>query len=369
MFKKYSKLQFWTIEILLLVLGIFLCTKISFIFIPIGTFISTLFFPILVSGFLYFLLSPFVHLLQHLRIPKIVAILVLYVLLIGIVFLGILLIGPPLAEQVKDLFGHLPSYVEELRGTVNRLAQTRGFKWLIHQNYYSIDKIQDNLLHLSKQYPAMIGKGFSTLFGVVTNVALTVVTVPFILFYMLKDGDKLPEAVIRFFPKNYHHEVIEILKDMSMTLSTYIRGLIIVASFVAIGSSIGYSIIGLPYGLLLGVLVGVTNIIPYLGPFLGAAPAVIIGLLQSPTMAILVLVVVVVVQQLDSHLISPLVIGKRLHTHPLTIIVLLLSAGKLMGPLGMILAVPIYAVIKTVILHIVRLVKLKKKSDKDGIVD
>lgn len=365
MLKKHGSIIFWTIELLGLALLIFVLTKISFIFVPIVTLITTLFFPILLAGFLFFLLSPFVTLFEKFKLPRPLCIVILYLILISLIVLLVSVVGPPLGQQVKSLFSQLPDYITYWRQNLEQLADTQGFKWLIHQDYYSIDKIQKSLMNMVNDYSKHAGSGFSTFFNVIVNLTLTIVTMPFILFYMLKDGDKLPQAVMRFFPHHYHHEVSNILQDLNTTLSSYIHGLIIVASFVGVTSSIGFSIIGLPYSLLLGLIVGVTNIIPYMGPILGAIPAIIVALMDSPVKALFVLAVIVIVQQLDGHLISPLVMGKRLNTHPLTIIVLLLVSGKWIGPLGMILAVPVYAMIKTVIMHLLRLLRLRKQSKDD----
>lgn len=368
MLKKHAKIIFWTIELLALSLLIFVLTKISFIFVPVVTLATTLFFPILVAGFLFFLISPFVALLHHFRVPKVLAILLIYVLLAGLIALIVVTVGPSLGNQVKSLFSQLPDYINSWKNGLEQLANTRGFKWLIHQNYYSIDNIQQTAVDMIKNYSKNASSGISTFFSVIVNVTLTMVTVPFILFYMLKDGDRLPKTVTRFFPRQYHKEVIRILRDLNTTLSSYIHGLIIVSSFDAVASSIGFAIIGLPYSLLLGLVLGVANFIPYLGPFIGSIPAVIVALMDSPAKALLVLIVIVIVQQLDGHLISPLVMGKQLNTHPLTIIVLLLVSGKWLGPVGMIVAVPTYAMIKTVVMHTIRLVRLRRKSRDDSLI-
>ncbi|MBM7657114.1 AI-2E family transporter [Sporolactobacillus spathodeae] len=368
MLKKHGSIIFWTIELLGLALLIFVLTKISFIFIPVVTLITTFFFPILVAGFLFFLLSPFVGLLERLRLPRALSIAIIYLILIGLITLLVVTFGPTLGHQVKSLFSKLPDYIVGIRHSIDQLANTQGFKWLIHQDYYSIDKIQKNVTNMLNDYSKHAGSSFSSFFSVIVNLTLTVVTVPFILFYMLKDGDRLPSAVMRFFPRHYHHEVNEIIQDLSSTLSSYIHGLIIVATFVGATSSIGFAAIGLPYSLLLGLIVGVTNIIPYMGPILGAAPAIIVASMDSPVKALFVLVIIVTVQQLDGHLISPLVMGKRLNIHPLTIIVLLLVAGKWIGPIGMILAVPSYAMAKTVIMHAIRLIRLRRQSKDDTLI-
>ncbi|MCI4170487.1 AI-2E family transporter, partial [Bacillus spizizenii] len=98
--------------------------------------------------------------------------------------------------------------------------------------------------------------------------------------------------------------------------------------FVGTAFFIGYLIAGLQYALILGIVMAITNIIPFVGPFLGAAPAVIVGFMDSPAKALFAFIVVVIVQQLDGNLLSPLVIGKRLIKHPLTIILLLIGAGS-----------------------------------------
>ncbi|MFT8361952.1 MAG: AI-2E family transporter [Sporolactobacillus sp.] len=366
--KKYGSIIFWTLEMLGLALLVFVLTKISFIFIPVVTLITTFFFPILVAGFLFFLLSPFVTLLERLKLPRALSIVIIYLVVAGLIALLAVSFGPTLGHQMKSLFSKLPDYILGVRRMIEQLADTRGFKWLVHQDYYSIDKIQKALTTMINDYSKHAGSGFTTFFHVIVNLTLTIVTVPFILFYMLKDGARLPDAMMRFFPRHYHHEVQEILQDLSTTLSSYIHGLIIVASFVGITSCIGFTVIGLPYSLLLGLIVGVTNIIPYMGPILGAVPAVIIALMDSPVKALLVLAIIIVVQQLDGHLISPLVMGKRLNIHPLTIIVLLLVAGKWIGPIGMILAVPSYAMAKTIIMHAIRLIRLRRQSKDDSLI-
>ncbi len=134
--------------------------------------------------------------------------------------------------------------------------------------------------------------------------------------------------------------------------------------FVGTACFIGFWIAGVKYALILGMIIAVTNIIPYVGPFLGATPAVIIAFLDSPTKAFIALIIVVAVQQTDGNLLSPLIIGRRLNTHPLTIILLLIGAGSFGGILGMILAVPAYALLKAFTLNIVRLVRLRQRYKK-----
>ena len=140
--------------------------------------------------------------------------------------------------------------------------------------------------------------------------------------------------------------------------------------FVGSLTFIGYLIIQMPYALLLGVVAGILNIVPYLGPWLGVLPAIIVALTVSFPKAIAVAVVVIIVQQVDSNLLYPNVIGKTLQIHPLTIIVLLLVAGNMFGFLGIVLAIPGYAVVRTIIQYLVSFYRLQKRARSEAkIVD
>lgn len=356
-----SRLQFWTFEILMIVIILYVCTNLSFIFQPLFTFISTLFFPFLISIFLYFLLNPVVNTIERAKIPRTLAILILYIVFIGVVGLIIGWLGPIIVKQINQLINHVPDYVDTSKTIVNNIMNSDWFIWIQAQHNF-IDKINKSVITWATHFTDNLSAGMQTALGIVANITITVITVPFILFYMFKDGRKFPLAIMRFIPTTYRNEGLNIIKKTGETLGAYIQGQTLDCLAVGLLAFIGFLIVHLPYALLLGLIVAVTNIIPYLGPFIGAAPAVIVGFLDSPSKALFAVIVIVVVQQIDGNITSPLIIGKRLDMHPLTIIVLLLVAGNLAGVLGMILAVPVYAVVKTVIVNIYRLWKLRKAA-------
>ncbi|MGG3799257.1 AI-2E family transporter [Metabacillus fastidiosus] len=360
-----SKVHFWTLQILLMLLIVFVGTKVSFLFEPIIVFVSTLFLPILIAGILFFIFKPVVKLLERGKVPRTLAILIPYLIFIGIVSAVIGFLGPIISSQVTDLFNNFPRYVREISQYIMGLSETTWFRWVMEQDYVSFEKIEENLTGFATSLPEHITSSLSAVLGVVTNITLTAITVPFILFYMLKDGERFPQLTVKILPVAYRKEGLKVLKDLNDTLSAYIQGQLIVCSAVGLGCFIGYTIIGLKYALILGIVVAVANIIPYLGPFIGAAPAVIIGLLDSPTKALLAALVVTIVQQIDGNFLSPLIIGKRLNTHPLTIILLLIGAGSFGGIFGMILAVPTYAMLKAVVLNVIRLISLRKRYKED----
>ncbi|PEJ48743.1 MULTISPECIES: AI-2E family transporter [unclassified Bacillus (in: firmicutes)] len=362
---KNSKLLFWTVEILLLFLVLFVGTKISFLFQPIAILISTLFAPILVSIFLYFLFAPIVDFLERKKVPRSIGILLLYLALILIAVVSIINVFPTLTDQFKDLVNNMPTIVNKATNKIGLLE-----KWLGSQNYVEIKDLEKKVADYSIVFLGGITGGIGAFFNILSNVTLIILTVPFILFYMFKDGHKFPTAMSRFSPQSLRKEAIHIAKETSETLASYIQGQTIVCIFVGIGTFIGYSIIGLPNALILALVAAVTNIIPYFGPFIGGAPAVIVAILISPKIALFVILVILIVQQIDSNLISPYIMGKKLNIHPLTIILLLLFAGNFAGVLGMVLAVPTYAICKVVIINISRIIKLRKKAKfADSIID
>ncbi|WP_129691507.1 AI-2E family transporter [Gottfriedia acidiceleris] len=362
---KNSKLLFWTIELLLLFLVLFVGTKISFLFQPIAILISTLFAPILVSVFLYFLFAPIVDFLERKKVPRSIGILLLYLGLILIAVVSIINVFPTLTEQFKDLVNNMPTIVNEATNKIGLLE-----KWLGSQNYVEIKDLEKKVADYALVFIGGITGGIGAFFNILSNVTLIILTVPFILFYMFKDGHKFPAAMSRFLPQSLRNEAIHIANETSETLASYIQGQTIVCIFVGIGTFIGYSIIGIPNALILALVAAITNIIPYFGPFIGGAPAVIVAALISPKLALFVVLIIVIVQQIDSNLISPYIMGKKLNIHPLTIILLLLFAGNFAGVLGMVLAVPTYAICKVVIVNISRIINLRQKAKfADKIID
>ena len=144
---------------------------------------------------------------------------------------------------------------------------------------------------------------------------------------------------------------------MSVQVGSYIQGQIIVSFCIGILLFIGYSIIGLDYGLVLASIAAVTSVVPYLGPTIAISPAIIIAIITSPFMLLKLIIVWTLVQFIEGHFISPNIMGKTLKIHPLTIIFILLSAGNLLGIVGVILGIPGYAILKVLASHIFLLFK------------
>ncbi|MDU6524047.1 AI-2E family transporter [Enterococcus devriesei] len=369
MFEKIrnSKLMFWSVEILIIATFILVSSKIDFIFQPIGTFFTTLFAPILIAGFLYYLLNPLVNLLMKLGVKRLPAIALIFILLIAIIVLVFMSVIPNLVDQLVSLAKNIPGFVNNmqtwLQEAANNATRFPLFKELDVDKYISnFDVSAGNLL---QQFLGGLTNSLGSLIGKITTVVLLLITVPFILFYMLKDGEKLVPNVEKVFPEKQRENIKGLLKQLNKTLSDYISGQAIECLFVGTFTFLGYLLIGVDYAFLFGVIAGLTNLIPYLGPYLGLAPALIYTFFDSPYKALLCVIVVIIVQQIDGNVIYPNVIGKSLNIHPLTIILILLVAGNLAGILGVFLGVPVYAILRTIIVFIAKIFRQTKQEERE----
>ncbi|MDV2684986.1 AI-2E family transporter [Alkalihalophilus lindianensis] len=348
------------IGIVLILLIIYLGSLVDWIFKPIVVLVQTLFAPIVLAGVLFYLLRPFVNLLSK-KMPRSLSILILYLTAIGLITTLVLTVGPELQSQFTSLTMNWPQFMNEIRGMIIAVQENEYISRFQESENFSLEDITSRLEEYLTGLMSSIGSNVASLIGIIANIIIIMIIIPFILFYMLKEGEKAPNQVIRLLPRKHQKEGESILSDMDYALSSYIQGQIIVSICVGILVYIGYLIIGIEYPLVLALIAMFTNVIPFIGPWIGTFPGVIVGFLDSPFMALLVIIVVVVVQQIESNLISPQVMGRKLDIHPLTIILLLLVASRFAGLLGLLLAVPTYAVGKVIVLHVYRLFRLRNR--------
>nr|WP_256441622.1 MULTISPECIES: AI-2E family transporter [unclassified Exiguobacterium] len=360
---KWFKALLWILTIFLV---IWVGTKISFLFQPIKVMLALIFPPLIIAGIFYYFTLGIVDTLQKRVKRRGLAVLIVLLAFVGILTLIITLIGPILVKQVTEFVTSIPNLVVELRDqTLNLRDQLMDNRFISNWVQHNTE-LFDEWTNEATSYIGTLFKSVSasvgTIFGVISSTVLIVVLVPFILVYMLLDGYKFPDSVVKLLPKGYEAETRNILHDMHVTVKHYVNGQVIVSLCVGLMSLIGFFISDIQYALLLALFCTVTNIIPYLGPYIGAVPAVIVGFIDDPIKALYAIITIVIAQQIESNLISPYVQGKTLKVHPLTIIIVLLVAGKIAGIIGVILAVPTYAVSKVVIQNIARIYRLRQQQ-------
>ncbi|MEB2279421.1 AI-2E family transporter [Lysinibacillus xylanilyticus] len=370
-----KNLFFTLIILLLLACVIFMFQKVSFIFTPLKVLFEVVILPGVLAIIGYYLLRPIVGLFERWRIPRVWGIFLLYIILIGIITLLVVLVYPFLRDQFTNLAQEFPGYfmafTQNIADFLNN-ARINEYLDKINLNYDAmvknfttdmVETVKDTAANLAQG----VASGITGFVSALTGIVLSLVTVPFILFYLLKDGEKLPSFILKMCPPRMRKEVHEIFHDMDKQISSYIQGQILVSMCIGAMVTIGFLIIGMKYALLLGFLAMITSVVPYLGPVIAITPAVIIALVTSPFMLIKLAIVWTVVQLIEGKFISPQIMGKSLSIHPITIIFVLLTAGSLFGVPGVILGIPGYAIIKVLVTHLFKLFKHRYNRYEDEI--
>ncbi|MNC08974.1 AI-2 transport protein TqsA [compost metagenome] len=335
----------WMVGVLLGLIILYFIWQLRPMLMNIFTFLKAVLAPFLAAMIISYVLNPVVSLLARRKMPRGAAVLLIYaVFLTALAVIAINLI-PMLIEQLEELNEHLPEITLRAQGLMHSM-DTR----LIPQG------VETGMNNWFFQWESRLAKGISNFLdhiGTTIGVVFDAFIIPFLVFYILKDFDVFERMVISCLPRSRRKSIVKMLRDIDIALGNYIRGQFIVGVMIGILAYIGYALIGIPYALLFACFVAIFDIVPYLGPFLGAAPALVMASTVSIRLVLLVIVVNTLCQMLESNVISPQVVGRTLHLHPLLIIFALLVGGELAGIIGLILAVPVFAAGKVVLQHIV----------------
>lgn len=303
--------------------------------------------PLLLATVIVYLLTPIVAGFERRGLPRWAGTLLAYlVAVLSLVLIGALLV-PLLTEQLHTFADRLPSLLAELGDDLDRRLAPLGIDVPIGD---SLDgsALQGNLER------ALQGGGLSALAGLLGGLSglalglLQVVLVfalgPVMAFYVLVALPRLRRWTRALIPPRHRAEASEVASKLHFVVGGFIRGQLLVALFVGLATSLGLAIVGLPFWLMVGVTAGLTNVVPLLGPFIAGVLGVSIALVSEGVgLAALVLLVMLVVQQLDNQLISPLVMGRNVQVHPLVVLLALVIAGTVYGVIGLLVAVPAVA--------------------------
>ncbi|HEM4279998.1 TPA: AI-2E family transporter [Streptococcus suis] len=334
---------------LLTFLTIFIFSKISFLFRPIGSFLEIVLLPMILTGLLYYLFNPMVDWMEKHKISRTVGISILFVLISLLIIWGLAVAIPSIQEQVTSFAQNLPSNIQKIEGQVTGLLQDQRFEQFRPTALEMLNKVNDQVVAYAQKFSSSAVNWASNLISTASQIIVAILIMPFILFYLLRDGQYLNKHITQYLPTKWREPIGTVLSDVNGQLSNYVRGQVTVAIIVALMFSVMFSIIGLSYPITLGVMAGFLNLIPYLGSFLAMIPAVILGLIAGPIMLIKVLVVFMIEQTIEGRFVTPLIIGSSLSIHPITILFVLLTAGQMYGVLGVLLGIPIYASIKVLV--------------------
>ena len=334
---------------LLLGLNIFILSKISFLFIPVIDFLSVVMLPVILSGLLFYLLNPLVDLMEKYKINRVLAISIIFVIIAVLLIIGLAVAIPNLQRQVVVFAQNVPSYLEDADKVIDDLVTKR----LPDDFRPQLEQVLANFSTQATAWASNISSKavnwVSALISGTSQVIVALIIMPFMLFYLLRDGKGLRDYITQFLPNKLREPVGKVLSEVNQQLSNYVRGQITVAVIVAIMFIILFKIIGLRYAVTLGITAGFLNLVPYLGSFLAMIPALVLGLIAGPVMLLKVIIVFIVEQTIEGRFVSPLILGSQLNIHPITILFVLLTSGSMFGIWGVLLGIPIYASAKVVI--------------------
>lgn len=300
-------------------------TVLAILFIYAIRDIAILFFVVII---IVMALVPLVNRMSK-HMPRILA-----VILLSLVFLAILttigfLMFPPLVAEIKQLAIDLPIYLDRISPYWQNLQ-------------YNITHYQESLFKMSSQLGRLTSGIYSTTIGFITGI-VAIFTGLVLVFYMLAEQDSIQKIVSQMLPAEYRERVMTLVRKFGEKIGGWLGGHLLLMVIVGLLDGMALAILGVPFALVLAIWGGLVEIIPYLGPWLALIPAAAIAFSISPLTGLLVLIAYIVIQQLESQVLAPKILGKAVGLSPAIIILSLLVGAKLMGIMGMIIAVPVAA--------------------------
>lgn len=330
--------------VLLALFIVYMLLQISPLLTSVFKFLKTVLLPFVIALVISYILNPIVTMLHKRKMPRTVAVLLIYTVFAVIISVVVLNLVPMFVKQTKELKEHYP------RMSIQAQQWTEDLK----DNRFLPASIRDGMKRSLQKAEQLISTAISNALngiGETINMIFIAFIIPFLTFYMMKDFQLIEKAALAFVPPKHRGRTVELLEQVDRTLGNYIRGQLLVCLITGTLAYLGYWLIGLPYPLLLASLVALFNIIPFIGPFLGAIPALLMATTVSVKMVLFVIGVNVVVQVLENNVVSPTVVGRTLQLHPLFVIFALIVGGELAGIVGLIVAVPVFAVMKVIVQH------------------
>ncbi len=327
------------------------------VFLLIADSIRVIWLPLAFGAGLVFLLEPTVRAFDRMGLRRVFSASFALIAFFGLIVAVVVLVLPIIQEQAAEFVQRLPELWMGLVDWARDIASRLGYDI---DELLSQSAIEEWLNDPANQETVQnliggFGAGAGTVIRGVTETILVVVLAPVIALYILIDLDKYRAQALELTPPQYREEVAFVGGEVGSSLGSFVRGQLLVAAIVGIASSIGMWAIDLPFWLLVGMLAGVLNLIPFLGPFVGGALAAVVALLNGDvSQAVWAVVVFTAIQQVDNHVITPLVQRARVKLSPLVIVLALIIGGSLAGLLGVLIAVPLTAAVRITVGHIWR---------------
>jgi predicted PurR-regulated permease PerM len=282
-------------------------------------------------------LGPSINWMEQKKIPRAAGILLIYVVLVFVLSLVVVLIIPPITEQVDQLAATFPFYYERFFELFGSLSIENDISQTLQGSLQSVGQTLSG-------YTGSVVNTVSGIFGGLTTFLLVLV----LTFYFSVKKDGLKYFVRSVTPLKYHKYTMNMFIRVQDKLGLWLRGQLLLSGIIFVVTWVGLMILGVKYALVLALIAGITEVIPFIGPIIGAIPAVFLAFLQSPLKALLVVILYLVIQQLEGNVIVPKVMQKTVGLNPIVVIVVILVGAKVAGILGALLSIPVAVTLMTV---------------------
>lgn len=305
--------------------------------------------PFIMATIISYFLNPFVKRLKNKKTSRSFNIIVVYALFILLVAATVVFLIPELVNNTRDLINSIPELTEKYQNIFTSfLSAIHSSNWSAEIKQTILDEIYNAITLIQNYIVDILRKSLSILIET-ASFFIDFLIALVISYYFLKDAEFFKNTLLYLIPHKWRKYTITLGKEVNLVLSNFIQGQLLIAIIIGFLESIGLRLIGVKYALVLGLIGGISNIIPYFGPILGAIPAAAAAFIDSPLKALWAILVFVIIQQLDNAIISPKIIQGKLGMHPVATIFAVLAGGEFFGIMGMIFAVPVFAILKVIL--------------------
>jgi predicted PurR-regulated permease PerM len=275
--------------------------------------------------------------LDKLKIPRIISVLLIYLVCIGLLIGLLIIFVPSLTQEIETFSTEFPGYANELYQKFQRLQDSSLYQKLVSEIQGTLNSLKEDLRGSIGDILTRTLRIFGGLFSVIIVIIIS--------FYLAVQRGSIKDLLRGITPKEHEAYVLNLWQRAQKKMGQWLQGQLFLAVVVGVLVYIGLSLLHIRFALLLAIIAGILELLPYIGPVLSAIPAVILAFFQAPILALWVLILYIVVQQLENYLLVPVIMRKVVGLNPVIVIVALLVGGKLLGILGIILAVPAAAVL------------------------
>jgi putative permease len=333
-----------------LTIGRFLRFVIAiFILAVIGWFLYTLSNIItimIISALLAYILDPIASYLEARGLSRVQATVIIFSILFLIIGLSTWLLIPKLIHEM--------STIQQGGGSGQKIQFLVSLENFISTRFSFIDPSQLNFQEKFTAFTSGLSEQIVAFIPNMVSVIMVAVIIPFVVFFLLKDGRNMKKQFISYVPNRYFEMTLNVLHKIDMQLGGYLRGQFIEAFVIGLLAVIALGILQVKYFTIIGMVAGLANMVPYVGPVAGAVPAIIVTLANDgdPMKLVYIVIAFAIVQLIDNILVQPLVLSKSVNLHPLVIVFAVLIGGQFFGLLGMLLAVPTAGIIKVTFMEL-----------------